>query len=400
MRRFLFSALAVVSLSLGLSAQEQFLGITYDQLRAAWLTESDSITKIRLKRFMDFEAELSSMRSRGLRTFVASGVSDSLRDIMNARITAVNQLDSLAQTYRKARIEQDDALSSNAYFEYLKSLRTLKMRDQFVDMFADLPPMGPELFMLPGEAMEEEPEPVTVVKQEPIAVEPPVDIVKPIKPQSYWADSWNFWLGASLNYNVLLTSDSVAGLFGPDESYSSYGEPGIGYSFQLGFARKLGGAFSVFLEAGANYSSFAYKVDYTDFSSGAFYNSTEEYELLNLQAAAGLKIRLGVLDLKFAYLHQEAFESFTSFSDLDDTGILNTGVSTNLDELDVYQASRGAAMFEMAFSMIRKGYSHRKGDMQFFIRATYDLADIYDLSNSTLNEFTLAQAHLGLRFQY
>jgi len=188
--------------------------------------------------------------------------------------------------------------------------------------------------------------------------------------------------------------------FGSSADFSSYSTPSIGYSAQMGFARKIGGAFSLFVEGGVAYNEFSYQLDYLDFSTGDTYNLTQEYNLLSMQAAAGLKIRLRRVDFKLAYVYQEAIESYLYVTEQ------NNGVRTMdyeeivLDDEDNFTSVRGAVMFEMALSLTRKGVSHRQGDLQLFVRGLYDLDYLEDISQSFFSDYTLAQAQVGLRFQY
>ncbi|GEM_PF-5663975 len=402
MRNFLFGLFLILGASASLSAQEQFLGIPYEKLQAALATETGDNAE-RIRRVIAFEDELKSLRARGLRAFMASGVSDSVRAVMDARIEAVNQLEQLGADYRAARLAGDDNGASSIYFEYLKALRTLKMSDQYRSLFDGLAPMGNDLYLLPEEKISEEP-----AVEEPVVVEVPKEEPKPIetpaldlpKPAYGGADNWNFWLGAAATYSLLMVDDSLNSTFGSSADFSSYSTPSIGYSAQMGFARKIGGAFSLFVEGGVAYNEFSYQLDYLDFSTGDTYNLTQEYNLLSMQAAAGLKIRLRRVDFKLAYVYQEAIESYLYVTEQ------NNGVRTMdyeeivLDDEDNFTSVRGAVMFEMALSLTRKGVSHRQGDLQLFVRGLYDLDYLEDISQSFFSDYTLAQAQVGLRFQY
>ncbi len=406
MRKLLFLALSLGGVIFSLSAQEQFLGIPYEEMRTLRDAET-GLNKERLRRFVIFEEELYNMRAKGLQRFVASGVSDSMRARIDARIKAVNGVDSLALMYRKARLADDQEKANEIYFEYLKSLSVLDMRSDFLDMFKGLEPMGPELYLRPGESIAKEEEAVVVQEPEPEA--PPVVeekpkpvMVEPIRGHR-GADNWNFWLGAGINYNLPLSADTLSVFDNdPDQNYRSYSEANFGYSAHLGFARKLGGAFSIFVEGGVNYSSFSYIIDYTNDLDNSYYSSTEEFELMQWQGTAGFKIRLRRLDLRLGYRYQESLESTVYWTDFDQDQSFNEDTKIDLDELDQYNASRGAIMFEMAFSMVRRGRSPRQGDLQFYLRSTYELDNVIDLeaANSNLEYFNLAQLHIGLRFQY
>lgn len=375
--------LFILLLTGGLKAQEQYIGLNAAEL--ATLKEMASMQGNKqefesILRYQNFIANLDTLYETFSLKLNEEGASTQLKQQLNRRILAIDELNYYAKQYRESLRADSGADAQLSLKGYYSALEVLKLKEYFLS-----------LKVVPS-------------------VQPEAKTIKSWLPRSSRAvtGKLSYYLGMGLNYS-LVSHKSTEAITPPEfsELRNDFAIGGFSRDFYLGLDYQIDPMFSAFIELGWSGQNLSSETEFTfssqDFpEANAFFKMTRTLQHRNTDLRLGATYGINQLKIELAWQF-----SFLNSFDLTTEAYDNLSNQTSREEQDPekdygFNSTRSFLVIGAIYPVYQFSLLEQNLSVDAYFRASFGLTSILD-EDSTVNFFSETDRYnnsllnLGLR---